>query len=219
MNEQPKINRTFNRCRLLIGTAALFGMANFRYLPLAHADTRFPQLGKVLVAYFSRTGFTRQVANLIHQHVGGDLLEIIPTTAYPADYYAVVELNRHQQEQGIYPEMRQTITNLAEYHTIFLGYPIWAMDLPRFLYPFLQQHDFGGKTLAPFCTHAMSGLSGTTQRLQQLCPTANVIDGLAIQGAGRGQNQVITQLPNEAEAQIACQQWLQALTSRSNRDS
>lgn len=70
----------------------------------------------------------------------------------------------------------------------FLGYPIWAMDLPRFMYPFLQQQNFSNKIIAPFCTSTMSGISSTENALQQLCSNTRILNGLTIQGGERGQN-------------------------------
>ena len=88
---------------------------------------------------------------------------------------------------------------------MFLGYPIWAVDLPRLLYPFLRQQDFGGKMLAPFCTYAMSGLSGTERTLRELCPRSRVLPGLAVQGGGRGQNTLVTRIAPDAAGRA--QEW------------
>ena len=129
-----------------------------------------------------------KLAGIIHQQVGGELFEIIPTTSYPADYYEVVDINRRQRDQGVFLKMTQVIPDLSSYQTIFLGYPIWAMDLPRFMYPFLQQQNFSNKIIAPFCTSTMSGISSTENALQQLCSNTKILNGLTIQGGERGQN-------------------------------
>ncbi|WP_052122340.1 flavodoxin [Chelonobacter oris] len=209
MNNLLIANRTSSRRRLLLGGAAILTGAAFACLPIAHAANRSSSTGNILVAYFSRTGFTRTLAKIIHRQAGGDLFEIIPTTPYPADYYDVVEVNRRQRDRAIFPAMTQRITTLSSYQTVFLGYPVWAMDLPRFLYPFMQQQDFDGKTIAPFYTHAMSGIAGIEQALRRICPNTEILPALAVQGGGRGQNDVVDQLPASATTQT--EQWLQAI--------
>lgn len=158
-----------------------------------------------LVAYYSRTGHTRQVALAIVEAVGAEPFEIVPATPYPAAYQDTVDLNARQRAAGEFPPAPRPIPDLARYDTVFLGYPVWAVDLPRLLYPFLRQQDFGGKTLAPFCTYAMSGLAGTEQTLKELCPRSRVLPGLAVQGGGRGHNTLVTRI--EPNAAGRAQEW------------
>ena len=158
-----------------------------------------------LVAYYSRTGHTRQAALAITQAVGADLFEIVPATPYPAGYQETVDLNSRQQAAGEFPGVARLIPGLDRYDTVFLGYPVWAVDLPRVLVPFLRQQDFNGKTVAPFCTSAMSGLAGTEQTLHQLCPQARVLPGLALPGGGRGHNTLVTRIDDDARRRS--EQW------------
>lgn len=158
-----------------------------------------------LVAVYSRIGHTRQAARAIAEAVGADLFEIVPATPYPAGYQQTVDLNVQQRASGHYPGVARLVPNLARYDTVFLGYPIWAVDLPRLLYPFLEQQDFAGKTLAPFCTSAMSGLAHTEQTLARLCPRAGVVAGLSLPGGGRGHNTLINHI--DAGARQRCEQW------------
>jgi flavodoxin len=158
-----------------------------------------------LVAYYSRTGHTRQAARVIAQAVGADLFEIVPAVPYPTSYQDTVDLNSRQRAAGEFPGVAQLIPDLAQFDTVFLGYPIWAVDLPRLLYPFLRQQDFGRKVLAPFCTYAMSGLARTEQTLRQLCPQARVLPGLALQGGARGHNTLVTRIG--ADARRRSEQW------------
>jgi hypothetical protein len=107
--------------------------------------------------------------------------------------------NSRQREEGQYPGAARLIPELDRYGTVFLGYPIWAVDLPRLLVPFLLQQDFGGTTLARFCTSAMSGLAGTEQALPEVCPQALVLRGLSLPGGGRGHNTLVTSIGAEAK--------------------
>ena len=58
--------------------------------------------------------------------------------------------------------------------TIILGYPNWWADLPMPVYTFLEEYDFGGKTIIPFVTHGGSGFSGTVRTISELQPDALV---------------------------------------------
>ena len=158
-----------------------------------------------LVAYFSRTGHTRQAALVIAQAVGADLFEIEPSTPFPKAYQDTVELNSRQIASGEYPAVARLIDGLERYDTVFLGYPVWAVDLPRLLVPFLRQQDFRGKTIAPFCTSAMSGLAGTEQTIGRLCPGARLLPGLSLPGGGRGHNTLVTRI--DAASTLRSRAW------------
>lgn len=72
---------------------------------------------------------------------------------------------------------------MDDYDVVFIGFPIWWGNLPAIVEVFLESYDFSGKTVVPFCTHAGSGLSGTQDRIEELCPDADVKDGLAVRGS------------------------------------
>ena len=148
---------------------------------------------KILVAYFSRTGEeynvgnitkgnTAIVAEIIAQKVGADTFEIVPAQKYPDEYQACTELAKTELESNARPALAKNIDNLAQYDTIFLGYPIWWGALPRVVVTFLENGDFSGKKIIPFCTHGGSGLAGTEREISEACPNANVLQGLAISG-------------------------------------
>lgn len=157
-------------------------------------STNSETTGKVLVAYFSRTGEnygvgtiekgnTQIFAEIIADELGNaDLFEIATVTPYPESYDETTEIAKKEQEQDIRPELTATIDNFDDYDTVFIGYPIWYGDMPMAVYTFLESYDFSGKTVIPFCTHAGSGLSSTEQTLRKKLPDADVLLGLAIKG-------------------------------------
>jgi flavodoxin len=57
----------------------------------------------ILIAYFSRSGNTRKIANLIHQEIGGTLHEIQPEVPYPNSHNAVVEQAKKEIRAGYLP--------------------------------------------------------------------------------------------------------------------
>ena len=140
------------------------------------------EAGNVLIVYFSQTGNTETVANIIHDNVGGDIVKLETTEAYPSDYDELVDYAQQEQQEDAGPELSTVIENIVQYDTIFLGYPNWWGDMPMAIYTFLDTYDLSGKTIAPFITHGGSGLSGTPENIQEEELNASVTEGLAIDG-------------------------------------
>ena len=145
-----------------------------------------------LVVYFSHTGEnygvgfieegnTAIVASMIAAKTGADAFEIVPAQAYPQGYNECCDVALEEQHAGARPAYQEDI-DISAYDTVYLGYPIWWGDLPMCVYTFLESHDWAGKTIHPFCTHAGSGLSGTPSKIQSTCAGVNVGEGLAISG-------------------------------------
>ena len=140
------------------------------------------EAGNVLIVYFSQTGNTETVANIIYDNVGGDIVKLETTEAYPSDYDELVDYAQQEQQEDARPELSTVIENIEQYDTIFLGYPNWWGDMPMAIYTFLDTYDLSGKTIAPFITHGGSGLSGTPENIQEEELNATVTEGLAIDG-------------------------------------
>jgi flavodoxin len=136
--------------------------------------------GKVLVAYFSRTGNTRKIAVMVQEGTGGDLFEIQPVVPYPGDYEATKAQASREQETGFKPALKAKVPNFDSYRVIYLGYPIWWARIPPPIASFLSDYSFSGKTIVPFCTHQGSHFGQTLAGIRKLCPQANLPDGLAV---------------------------------------
>ena len=93
------------------------------------------------------------------------MFEIKPATPYPDEYDACIELAKQEIQADARPAFTNNIDNLAQYDTIFVGYPIWWSKLPRVMMTFFESNDFSGKKIIPFCTHAGSGLASTEREL------------------------------------------------------
>ena len=113
---------------------------------------------KILVAYFSHSGNTREIANQIHKILGGNIFEIQTVKPYPNDYNAVVNQARQELDSDYKPALKTKIENIKPYDLVFIGYPVWWGTFPAPVKTFLSEYDFSGKTIAPFCTHEGSGL-------------------------------------------------------------
>ena len=147
---------------------------------------------KILVAYYSHTGNTREIANQIHKIVGGDIFEIQAVTTYPSDYEEVKKRSRQELDSGYKPALKTKINNINSYDIVFIGYPIWWGTMAAPVKTFLSEYDFSGKTIVPFCTHGGSGLGRSITDIAALCPHSTILDGLAVWGknAKTAQNDV-----------------------------
>lgn len=126
-------------------------------------------------------GNNEYIAQIIQQETGGDLFPIETVQEYPTTHEELLNFAYEEKSQNARPELATQIENLDNYDVIFLGFPNWNADLPMPLYTFLEEYDFGGKTIIPFTTHGGSGFSRTIQTISELQPEATVLsDGLSI---------------------------------------
>lgn len=134
--------------------------------------------GGTLVAYFSWSGNTRQVAELIAEATGGDLFEIATVNPYTDDYNELLEIAQQEQSEEARPELNAQVENWDSYDTVFLGYPNWWSDAPMAVYTFLESHDFTGKTLVPFNTSASGGFGRSLSGIEESAAGATILEGL-----------------------------------------
>ena len=106
-----------------------------------------------LIAYLTRTKNTKVVAEIIHQEVGGTMVEVEPATPYPEDYDAIVVQVDKENEAGYTPPLKNKVENIQNYNVMFFGFPTWDMQLPPPMKSFLKEHDLSGKTVIPFNTN------------------------------------------------------------------
>lgn len=180
-------------CGLLFSQKGVAGQMNFEAYQ-----------GKILIAYFSRTGEnygvgtitkgnTEIVAECIKQKVGGDLFHIEPAAAYPDTYDECVALAKKEKNAGARPQLAKTLESIKDYDVIFLGFPNWWSDMPMPVYTFVEQFDFNGKIIVPFCTHEGSGLGSIPQKIAGACKGSTVLKGLAVRGSAAQNSQKTVQ--------------------------
>ena len=150
----------------------------------------------VLIAYFSWSGNTEQVAQIIQQETGGDLFEIAPATPYTNDYNELLDIAQQEQSDNARPELAGQVENWEQYDTIFVGYPNWWSDAPMAVYTFLESYDWDGKTLVPFNISACVGFGRSLSGLEESASGATILDGLSFteRTLGDAQSEVTTWL-------------------------
>jgi flavodoxin len=154
---------------------------------------------KVLVAYFSRNGQnysngkivdlpignTEIVGKMIAGLVGADAFKIESVQEYPTDYNKCTVVAQSELRANSRPELVKNI-DIESYDVIFLGYPNWWCTMPMPVWTFLEKYDFNKKIILPFCTHEGSGMGRSENDLKKLCPTSEIVKGLAIHGTDAG---------------------------------
>lgn len=138
-------------------------------------------MAKTLVAYFSASGTTMDVASRFARMMDSDLFAIVP-----ADPYTSADLDwRDKQSRSTLeasdPSCRPAITSqiedIEDYDTIFLGFPIWWYVAPAIINTFLESYDLTGKTVVLFATSGGSGMGKTASILRASAPGAKIVDG------------------------------------------
>ena len=127
-----------------------------------------------LIAYFSYTGNTEEVAQQIAEQTGGTLVEIERATPYED----ASEEGEEEIENNVHPEITVDLDSVDDYDTIFVGYPIWFDEAPMVIDTFLESFDFSGKTIVPFCTSASDSIDNSLHIFSELAPDAVIADGL-----------------------------------------
>ena len=144
-----------------------------RFHVLANSDTAEDQNLKLAV----RDAVGSRMAELLSDVAGADLFEIRPEVPYTkADLDWMDKKSRSSVEMSdpsSRPEIAQKIPHLADYDTVFLGFPIWWYVEPRIVDTFLERSDFSGKTVIPFATSGGSGIEKAERSLKSHCPQAN----------------------------------------------
>lgn len=141
-----------------------------------------PEGGKTIIAYFSHTGNTEEIAVEINALVGGDLVEIIETDPYPSAYQECVDRAEQEKNEDARPGISTVIENMEEYDTLYVGYPIWWHDAPMIIYTFLESYDLSGKTVIPFCTSSSDDVEVSMPAINSICANATILKGLTADG-------------------------------------
>ena len=136
---------------------------------------------KKIVAFFSATGSTSNLAKNLAEVAGAELYEIKPATPYTSQ-----DLNWNNsssrssvemQDKDSRPTLADKNANISDAEIIFLGFPIWWYVAPHIINSFLESYDFSGKKIILFATSGGSGFGETVANLQPSAPNAKIIEG------------------------------------------
>jgi hypothetical protein len=154
-------------------------------------------MSKTLIAFFSLAGETyvnghienrpvgntEVIARKIQDRIGGDMFHIATRQPYPHDHYEIIEQAKVELHENARPELNDKVEDMSQHNTVILGYPNWWGTMPMAVKTFLEEYDFSGKTIIPYCTHEGSALGHSVSDMKKLCPDSTILDGTAIHGA------------------------------------
>lgn len=146
-------------------------------------------MGKRLVAFFSASGTTKKVAEMIASAVDADLYEIMPKQPYSkADLNWMDKKSRSSVEMSdkkFRPEISNPDAQVEKYDEIILGFPIWWYIAPTIINTFLEKYDFSGKKIVLFATSGGSGFGNTVNELKISAPDAVIVEGKVFHKAAK----------------------------------
>jgi flavodoxin len=129
---------------------------------------------RALVAFFTRSGNTKLIASKVRRDLGADLFEIVPAQPYPEDYEATVAQAERERQAGYELPLKERVSDIGAYGTVYLGFPIWGSTAPTVIKSFLSKHDLAGKDLVPLITHGGYGAGDSLAVLRRMAPKARI---------------------------------------------
>lgn len=150
--------------------------------------------GKILIAYFTWAentkvedlesvdvdattsasvlppGNTAKMADFIRERTGGELFSIIVDEPYSSDYDECLDRAADEKADNARPEIVNHVENMEDYDVVFLGFPNWWYTAPMAIFSFIEEYDFSGKTVIPFCAHGTGGLASSVEDITDALP-------------------------------------------------
>lgn len=142
---------------------------------------------KIAVVYFSGTGNTKTIAEIIAKETGADIYEIVPSEAYTNKDLNYNDdnsrANREQNDDSYRPKIANDLGATSQYDVIYLGYPIWWGTVPRIIQTYLEKYDLSNATIYTFCTSGSSSIDKSISDLKGWYPRLNIVDGKRLNNA------------------------------------
>lgn len=144
-------------------------------------------MSKKLVAYFSASGVTAKVADMLADAIGADIHEIRPKVPYTkADLNWMDKNSRSSVEmnnKAFRPEIAESNIQIDGYDVVFLGFPIWWYVAPTIINTFLESYDFSGKKIILFATSGGSKFGKTVEELKvSVSAETEIVEGRLLNG-------------------------------------
>ncbi|MCR4994541.1 MAG: hypothetical protein K6A32_04060, partial [Bacteroidales bacterium] len=138
---------------------------------------------KSLVVYYSVTNTTKTAATCIQEQTGADMAELQAKAPYSTNFDEIIQRSQEEMQNNVLPEVLPLAVDLADYDTIFVGYPIWYGTYALPMKSWLASVDLSGKVVVPFATFGSGGYAQSVADLKQQQPNAQVLEGFGIRSA------------------------------------
>ena len=158
--------------------------SNMQVVSDTNIDLQTENSGNILIAYFSWSGNTENAAKIIQEKTGADIIELNPIEPYSSNYNEVLDQAQEDMNNDARPELANHVENMEQYNTILLGYPNWWATIPMPVASFLEEYDFSGKTIIPFCSHGGGEFGQSITDISKLAPNSRIGEGLSIHYSG-----------------------------------
>ena len=152
---------------------------------------------EILIAYFSRANYvpegtdgvsgatnkagnTQTIAYYIGQQIGGDIFEIIPERNYPVSHSDCSAIAQQEVKDNARPALVSHVEDMGKYTIVFVGFPIWVYREPMAVLTFLEEYDFKGKIVIPFCTSMAVGIDQSMDDFRNTISDADIKQGLRL---------------------------------------
>lgn len=136
-----------------------------------------------LIVYYSYSGTTQKVAEHLQKLTGGTLYKLTLVEPYSGGSNAVSDRVFAERDAGKMPNLQGTMPDISQYDRVLIGTPVWNASMANPVLGYLQQTDFGGKTVAPFWTYVTD--QGTTEKdFKSNAKNARMAGGLPLRSAG-----------------------------------
>ena len=143
-------------------------------------------MSKILVSFFSASGTTKKVAEKIANAVGGDLFEIEPTEKYTKEDLNWMNKNSRSSiemaDKDFRPGVVNKVSNIQEYDTVVLGFPVWWYIAPTIINTFIEENNLEGKNVYVYVTSGGSSSDGSFKDLKNAYPNINFISSKRLKG-------------------------------------
>ena len=141
---------------------------------------------KVLVSYFSASGVTKRVAEKIAKAINGDLFEIEPTQKYTSEDLDWTNKQSRSsiemQNKTFRPQILNKVSNIIEYDTVVLGFPVWWYTAPTIINTFIEENNLKEKNIYIFVTSGGSSSEGSFKDLKNTYNNLNFISNKRFTG-------------------------------------
>ena len=173
--------KSMKKCAAVFAAAAVFFTA---FVPVFAAGGNTRNAKKILVVYYSATGTTERLANIIAKEMKADIFVLKPKQPYTS-----ADLNWNNKNSRVVQEHEMgvdkvsvtlestTVPNFESYDTVFIGYPIWWREASWVVDEFVKNNNFTGKSVVTFCTSISTGTGESRKRLEKLAKTGNWVTG------------------------------------------
>lgn len=132
---------------------------------------------KTAVVYFSRSGVTKSLVEKFPLEEGDRTIELIPSEPYPKSYFKTLARAKVEIEGNVSVELENGKQDLKGFDRILIGFPIWFWTCPRIISSFVEENDFKGKTIYPFCTSGGIDITEAVDEIRRKAAGATVMKG------------------------------------------